>query len=119
MGLQRSGALCQAARLTSTAVDDTMTTAQRVAVTGLTIAVLAAHAPARAQTAAQERACAALAASSAGPEDLTITEARFYENRAIAARAGAEMTLPSANMMKKEGDMDQKQILHGSYTPKK
>ncbi len=33
--------------------------------------------------------------------------------------AGAEMTLPSANMMKKEGDMDQKQILHGSYTPKK
>ena len=71
-----------------------MTTARLVAATGLTIAALAAHAPAQAQTRPEERACAALAGWSAGPEDLTITEARFYANRTIAARPGAEMTLP-------------------------
>ena len=71
-----------------------MTTVQLVAVTGLTIAALAVHAPTQAQTRAEERACAALAGWSAGPEDLTITEARFYANRTVAARPGAEMTLP-------------------------
>ena len=71
-----------------------MTTVQLVAVTGLTIAALAVYAPTQAQTRAEERACAALAGWSAGPEDLTITEARFYANRTVAARPGAEMTLP-------------------------
>ena len=69
-------------------------TARFVAATGLTIAALAAHAPAQAQTRAEERACAALAGWSGGPEDLTITEARFYANRTVAARPGAETTLP-------------------------
>ena len=71
-----------------------MTTVQLVAVTGLTIAALAVYAPTQAQTRAEERACAALAGWSAGPEDLTITEARFYADRTVAARPGAEMTLP-------------------------
>ena len=69
-------------------------TARLVAATGLTIAALAAHAPVQAQTRGGERECAALADWSAGAEDLTITEARFYANRTIAARPGAEMTLP-------------------------
>jgi hypothetical protein len=72
---------------------ETMKTAQLVAVTGLTIAALAVYAPIHAQTRAEEQACAALAAWSGGPEDLTITEARFYANRTIAARPGVEMTL--------------------------
>ena len=71
-----------------------MTTTRLVAATGLTIAALAAYAPAQAQTQAEERACAALAGWSAGPDDLTIDEARFYANRTIAARPGAETTLP-------------------------
>lgn len=70
-----------------------MTAARLVAVTGLGIAALAAHAGARGQTNAEEPACAALAAWSAGPEDLSITEARFYPSRTFAARPGAEMTL--------------------------
>jgi pimeloyl-ACP methyl ester carboxylesterase len=70
-----------------------MTRARFVAVTGLTIAALAAHTPAGAQT-QQERSCAALASRSAGPQGVTITEARFYANRTVAARPGAEMALP-------------------------
>src|SRR5688572_6624162 len=70
-----------------------MTTARFVAATGLTIAALAAQPPAQAQT-REEQACAALAGWSGGPEDLTITEARFHANRTIAARPGAETTLP-------------------------
>ncbi len=70
-----------------------MTTARLVVATGLTLAALAAHAPAQAQ-ARQEQACAALAGWSAGPADLAISEARFYANRTIAARPGAEATLP-------------------------
>ena len=69
-----------------------MTTARLLAVTGLTIAALAAH-NAQAQT-KQERACADLARWSGGPKDLTISEARFYANRKVATRPGAEMTLP-------------------------
>jgi hypothetical protein len=69
-------------------------TARLFAVTGLTIAALAAHAPAHAQSQAEERACAALAAWSTGAEDLTIDEARFYPNRTLAGRPGTEMTLP-------------------------
>ncbi len=73
-----------------------MTTARFVAVTGLAVAACAAYAPAevQAQSRAQQRACAALADWSAGPEDLTITEARFYPSRAVAAPGGAETTLP-------------------------
>jgi len=71
-----------------------MTTARIIAVTGLTIAALAAQAQTEAQTQAQERACAELARWSDGPENLTIDEARFYANRAVAARPGAEITLP-------------------------
>ena len=67
-----------------------MTTARLVAATGLTIAALA-QAPAQAQT-REEQACAALAGRSAG--DLTISEARFYANRSVTARPGAETTLP-------------------------
>lgn len=69
-----------------------MTTARFLAVTGLTIATLAAH-TAQAQD-KQERACAALARWSRGPADLTISEARFYADRKVATRPGAEMTLP-------------------------
>jgi feruloyl esterase len=68
--------------------------ARFVAATGLTIAALIMHGPAQAQSGAQESACAALAAWSAGAEDLTIDEARFYANRTVAGRPGAEMTLP-------------------------
>jgi feruloyl esterase len=72
-----------------------MTTARLVvAATGLALAALAAHTPARAQSGTQERACAALADWSAGPEDLAITEARFYADRKVAARPGAEVVLP-------------------------
>jgi hypothetical protein len=71
----------------------TMTTTRLVAATGLTIAALAAQAPAQAQT-REEQACAALAGRSASAGDLTISEARFYTNRTIAARPGAELTLP-------------------------
>src|SRR5688572_14427033 len=75
---------------------ETMTTALLAAATGFTVAALAASAPAtaQAQTRAEESACAALAGSSTGPEDLTIAEARFYANRTVAARPGAETTLP-------------------------
>jgi feruloyl esterase len=72
---------------------ETMTT-RLVVATGLAIAALAAHTPAQAQTVGTERACAALSGWSAGPEDLTIDEARFDTNRTIAARPGAQMTLP-------------------------
>jgi feruloyl esterase len=71
-----------------------MMTARLVAAAGVTIAALAAHAPGEAQSRAQERACAALASWSGGPDDLTITEARFYVDRKAAARPGAETTLP-------------------------
>jgi feruloyl esterase len=71
-----------------------MTVAVRlVAVAGLSLAAFAAHGPAHAQS-REERACAALASWSAGPEDLQIDEARFHANRAVAAGPGAEMTLP-------------------------
>ncbi len=69
-----------------------MTTARLLAVSGLAIAALAAH-TAQAQP-KQERACAALARWSGGPADLSISEARFYANRTVATRPGAEMTLP-------------------------
>ena len=68
-------------------------TARFVAATGLAIAAFAAHAPAQAQTRAEVRACAALDDWSGGPEDLTITEARFYANRKVAGRPGTETTL--------------------------
>jgi hypothetical protein len=68
--------------------------ARLMAVTGLTVAAFAAHAPAHAQSQAQERACAALAAWSTGAEDLAIDEARFYTSRTLAGRPGAELTLP-------------------------
>ena len=71
-----------------------MTTARFVTVMGLGITAVAATAPTQAQTRAEEQACAALARWSEGPDDLTITEARFYANRSVAARPGAEMTLP-------------------------
>src|SRR5690554_2369773 len=61
-----------------------------VAMTALAIAAMAAQAQSR----AQERACAALADWSSGPDDLTITEARFYANRTVAVRPGVEMALP-------------------------
>jgi hypothetical protein len=71
-----------------------MTTARLVAMTGFAMAALATHAPSHAQNRDQERACAALADWSNGPKDLEITEARFYASRTVAARPGAEMTLP-------------------------
>jgi hypothetical protein len=71
-----------------------MTTARLAAMTGFAMAALAAHAPAEAQNRDQERACAALADWSTGPADLEISEARFYASRTVAARPGAEMTLP-------------------------
>jgi hypothetical protein len=71
-----------------------MTTARLVAMTGFAMAALAAHPSAHAQNRDQERACAALADWSTGPADLMITEARFYASRTVAARPGAEMTLP-------------------------
>src|SRR5688572_9091558 len=71
-----------------------MTTARLVAATGFAVAALAAQYPAQAQAPTEERACAGLAAWSDGPADLTITEARFYASRTVAARPGAEMTLP-------------------------
>jgi hypothetical protein len=75
-----------------------MTTMRFLAMTGLAVAVCAALAPTNveAQTRAQERACAALASWSSGPADLTITEARFYANRAVPAGSGpgATITLP-------------------------
>ncbi len=76
-----------------------MTTMRFVAMTGLAIAVCAAHAPTgvQAQSRSQEQACAALANWSSGPDDLTITEARFYANRAVPAGpgpGGATATLP-------------------------
>src|SRR5687768_8296173 len=71
-----------------------MTMPRLVATTALTIAALAAHAPAQAQNRGTERACAALAGWSAGPADMTIDEARFYTDRTVAGRPGAEMTLP-------------------------
>lgn len=77
---ERTSAAAQAARF--------------LAVSGLAIAAIAAHAPAQAQSRAEERACAALANWSAGPADIKIDEARFYANRAVAARPGAETTLP-------------------------
>ena len=58
------------------------------------MAAFAAQAPADAQSRAQEQACAALARWADGPDDLTISEARFYANRTIAARPGAETALP-------------------------
>jgi feruloyl esterase len=67
-----------------------MATARLVAATGLTIAALAAQAHAQTRG---EQACSALAGRSGSPADLTITEARFYANRTIAARPGAEMAL--------------------------
>jgi feruloyl esterase len=67
-----------------------MITARLVAATGLTIAALA-QTPIQAQT-REEQTCAALAGRSAG--DLTISEARFYANRGVAARPGAETKLP-------------------------
>jgi feruloyl esterase len=71
-----------------------MTTVRLVAAAGLTIAAIAAHSPAQAQGRADERSCAALANWTGNPADLTISEARFYPNRSIAARPGAEVTLP-------------------------
>jgi pimeloyl-ACP methyl ester carboxylesterase len=70
------------------------TAARVVAVGGLAIAALATQVSAHAQNQAQERACAALAASSTGAEDLKIDEARFYANRTVAGRPGTETTLP-------------------------
>ena len=69
-----------------------MTTARFVAAGGLTIAALATQTPMQAQT-REEQACAALAGRPAGPEGIAITEARFYANRSVAARPGAETTL--------------------------
>jgi hypothetical protein len=72
---------------------ESMTT-RVVAAAGLVLAALAAHSPVQAQSRAEERACAALAGEPTGSTDLTISEARFYTNRTIAARPGAETTLP-------------------------
>ena len=69
-------------------------TARFIAMTGLTVAALAVHGGAAGQARQQEQACAALTGWSGGPADLTITEARFYADRAVAARPGAEMKLP-------------------------
>src|SRR5262245_9096536 len=68
-------------------------TARLVAATGFAIAALAAHVPTQAQT-REAQTCAALAGRSGGPQDLTITEARVYASCSIAARPGAEITLP-------------------------
>ena len=70
-----------------------MTTARLIAATGLTLAALAAQTPTHAQT-REEQACAALAGRPAGPQGIAITEARFYANRSVAARPGAETALP-------------------------
>src|SRR4026209_1187645 len=69
-----------------------MTAARIVAATGLTIAALA-QAPTQAQT-REEQTCAALAGRPAGAEGIAITQAPFYANRSVAARPGAETTLP-------------------------
>src|SRR5689334_23368885 len=72
---------------------ETMTTARLIAATGLTLAALAAQTATQAQT-REEQSCAALAGRPAGPEGIAITEARFYANRSVAARPGAETALP-------------------------
>jgi hypothetical protein len=71
-----------------------MPTARSVLATGFAIVAVAAYAPAQAQSRTVEQACAALAQGSAGPEDVEIAEARFYTNRTVAGRPGAEITLP-------------------------
>ena len=71
-----------------------MPTARSVLATGFAIVAVAACAPALAQSRTDEQACAALAESSAWPKDVEIAEARFYANRTVAGRPGAEITLP-------------------------
>jgi hypothetical protein len=71
-----------------------MNTTRLVVAAGLATAALAAYTPAGAQSRAQERACAALADWSSGPEDLAISEARFYANRTVTTRPGVETALP-------------------------
>jgi len=98
---------------------ETMTKARLLAEAGLTVAALAAYAPAQAQaqTQAQERACAALAGRSGGPGGIAITEAHFYSNRAVAARPGAETTLPPhchvAGSFERRTGVDDKQYAIG------
>ena len=78
-----------------------MTTTRFVAMTELAIAVCAALAPTgvQAQSRSQEQACAALANWSSGPDDLTITEARFYANRAVPAGPGPGGATPSSSAL--------------------
>src|SRR5688572_7804507 len=74
---------------------ETMTTARFSTLSGLALVALGIHAPAQAQNRAEERACAALARWSGGPADLAIDEARFYADRTVGGRPGAETTLPA------------------------